>query len=251
MTIERAFLGQLGTGCSLPVGGYVRDTRLYTYLHDDTTGRTADEVVELPDSIDVRHDGGACRWAARAGNGVPVTGTGPLTGRRIVTTRDRPGELDRLLTLAGAEVVHVPLIEIVDVDGVAADQLSAAIAELHRFDWLIVTSRHGAARLGDAAAAVPGLRLAAVGTSTAAELADLAGRPVDLIPTRQTAADLVAAMPAPIGTAGAVLVAQADRAEPTLVDGLRRPRLRGDRGGRVSHKIAEAERRSAPRSDRR
>lgn len=137
----------------------------------------------------------------------------PLSGRRVVTTRDRRGRLDSQLAAAGADVVHVPLISI---EPNADDRLAAALADLASFDWLVVTSQHGARQMGVAAAA-PSVRLAAVGARTAAVLEELAGRPVDVVPERQTAADLVDAMGAHHGR---VLVAQADRADTTLVDGL-------------------------------
>ncbi len=137
----------------------------------------------------------------------------PLSGRRVVTTRDRRGRLDSQLAAAGADVVHVPLISI---EASTDDQLATALADLASFDWLVVTSQHGARRVG-AAAAGHTVRLAAVGTHTAAVLEHLAGRSVDAVPDRQTAADLVATMGA---YHGRVLVAQADRADTTLVDGL-------------------------------
>lgn len=138
---------------------------------------------------------------------------GPLSGRRVVTTRHRPGRLDSRLAALGADVVHVPLITI---EPSADDRLAAALADLASFDWLVVTSQHGARRVG-ASAAGHSVRLAAVGTRTAAVLADLAGRSVDVVPARQTAADLVDAMGA---HRGRVLVAQADRADTMLVEGL-------------------------------
>ncbi len=135
--------------------------------------------------------------------------------RRVITTRDEPGELDRRLIEAGFEVIHVPLIEVVDADG---SELSAALGRLDDFAWLVVTSRHGARRLGGAAAAAPHVRLACVGTRTATELATLAGRAVDVTPARQTGADLVTAMPG--GDGARVLVAQADLADDTVSTGL-------------------------------
>ena len=137
----------------------------------------------------------------------------PLSGRRVVTTRDRRGRLDSRLAALGADVVHVPLISI---EPGHDDRLTAALAALASFDWLVVTSQHGARAVGLAASA-QSVRLAAVGTRSAAALAQLAGRPVDVVPARQTAADLVDAMSAHHGR---VLVAQADRADSTLVDGL-------------------------------
>lgn len=142
----------------------------------------------------------------------------PLRGKRIVTTRDEPGELDRLLAEAGAEVVHVPLIEIAEPEDGGAE-LVAVLEAIDRADWVIVTSRHGASRVGAALAGHPGVRLAAVGTRTAADLERLAGRPVDVVPARQTAADLLEAMP-PDGLGQVAVVAHADRADPGLAVGL-------------------------------
>ena len=112
--------------------------------------------------------------------------SGPLAGRVVVTTRDQPGRLDRLLAEAGAIVMHVPLIAIEPIADVAVSLDGAA--------WLVVTSQHGAAAVG------------------------AAGRPADLVPVRQTAADLVESFPA--GT-GRVVLALGDLAAPTLAEGLR------------------------------
>lgn len=133
----------------------------------------------------------------------------PLAGRVVVTTRDQPGRLDRLLAEAGATVLHVPLISIEPIDGVEIPFDGAA--------WLVATSQHGAAAIGAQAARHPAVRLAAVGTRTAEVLAERAGRAVDLVPARQTAADLVAAFPA--GT-GRVVAALGDLAGPELAVGL-------------------------------
>jgi uroporphyrinogen-III synthase len=144
---------------------------------------------------------------------------GPLAGRRVVTTRDAPGDVDRLLAAAGADVVHVPLIEIVDAaDGGAA--LDAHLARLDGYTWLVVTSRHGARRVG-AGAAAASVGLAAVGTATASVLAELAGRAVDVVPAVQTAAGLLAAFPASAPAGERILLAQADRAGDELAEGLR------------------------------
>jgi uroporphyrinogen-III synthase len=135
-----------------------------------------------------------------------------------VTTRGEPGEIDRLLAEAGADVVHVPLIEIAEpLDGGA--ELHAVLDAFEDVDWVVVTSRHGAARVGDALAGHPAIRTAAVGTRTASELARLAGRPIDVTPSRQTAAGLLDAMPAD-GRGQVVVVAQADRADLALTVGL-------------------------------
>ena len=143
-----------------------------------------------------------------------------LAGRRIVTTRDEPGRLESLLARAGADVVHVPLIVIGEPPG-GAGPLTQVLADLGSFEWLVVTSQHGARRVGAAAAGFPHVRLAAVGPRTARELADRAGRAPDVVPDRHTATDLVEAMPDADGGTRA-LVVQADRADDTVATGLRR-----------------------------
>lgn len=134
----------------------------------------------------------------------------------VALTRPDVGSLGPALEAEGALVVRVPLIEIAPpADGGAA--LDTELGRLDEFDWLAVTSANGARAVGRAAAEHPRVKLAAVGLRTAAALAALAGREVDLVPADQRAAGLVAAFPpAP----GRVLVAQADRAGGELVDGL-------------------------------
>jgi uroporphyrinogen-III synthase len=145
-------------------------------------------------------------------------GARPLAGRRVVTTRDEPGELDRLLAEAGADVVHVPLIDIAEpLDGGA--ELTAVLQALANVDWLVVTSHHGASRVGEALARHANVKTAAVGTRTASVLARFSGRAVDIVPARQTAVDLLEAMPVD-GKGQSVVVAQADRADTALSVGL-------------------------------
>ena len=140
----------------------------------------------------------------------------PLAGTRVALTRPDAGELGERLAELGATVVHVPLIEITDPpDGGAA--LRQALARLAAFDWLVVTSANGARRAGAAASGHPSLRLAAVGPATAAALADVAGRGVDLVPARALAEGLLAEFPR---EPARVLLAQADRARTVLADGL-------------------------------
>jgi uroporphyrinogen-III synthase len=132
-----------------------------------------------------------------------------------VVTREQRGELGRLLDDAGADVIHVPLIEVVD-----ADPVPLVLGWRSDPDWVVVTSVAGVDRIAGEVVARPDLRVAAVGTATAQRVIDRCGRRVDLVPTRQLATGLVEEFvrrnPAPCR----VLVAQADRAATTLVDGL-------------------------------
>ncbi len=139
-----------------------------------------------------------------------------LAGRRVVVTQQRPAALADRLRAYGATVDHVPLTEIGEPVGRAA--LDAALDRLERFDWLVVSSVNGARRVGAAAATAPFVRLAAVGSATAAALAERAGRPVDLVPSVHRVEGLLAELPR--GT-GEVLVAKGNLAGAELADGLR------------------------------
>ncbi len=152
--------------------------------------------------------------------GVGEREAGSLAGCRVLVTRERPGELARLLIERGADVVHVPLIAVVDApDG--GEQLHEGLRCLDTFDWLVVTSPAGAERVGAAARRTSGIGLAAVGTATAKVLAELAERPVDLVPERQLAAVLAAEFARRNPSPQRVLIAQADRAPDTLAEALR------------------------------
>ena len=148
-------------------------------------------------------------------------GRRPLAGRTVVTTRERPGVLDSELARAGADVVHVPLIETADpVDGGAA--LRSELDHIDDYDWVVVTSPVGAERVMPAARGSD-VRVATVGTKTAEVAERLGGRVVDVVPERQLATELVAAMPAVDRTRGSsrLLLAVADRADPSTADALR------------------------------
>lgn len=148
----------------------------------------------------------------------------PLFGRTVVVTRARAqasGLAHDLRTL-GASVVEAPTIEVVDPsDGGAA--LRAALADVSRYDWLVLTSPNGVAR---ALAHVPdvralaGVQVAAVGTATADALAQ--ERVVaDLVPDRFVAEGLAEVFPAPPVGGGRVLLARAEVARTALPDALR------------------------------
>jgi uroporphyrinogen-III synthase len=144
----------------------------------------------------------------------------PLAGRTVVVTRstEQAGGLSGRLRVAGADVIEVPTIEIVEpADGGAG--LRAALVEPGRYDWLVVTSVNGAGRLASALAGRPrtSARIAVVGPGTATALRD-AGVEADLVPERFVAEGLLDAFPS---GPGRVLVAQAEAARPVLVEGLR------------------------------
>ena len=140
-----------------------------------------------------------------------------LAGCTVVVTREHRGELGRLLAAAGAVVEHVPLIEIAAVDAAQRDRLERAICD--EPDWLVVTSAAGADRVG-AVSRYPAIGLAAVGTATASRLAEVAERPVDVLPDRQIASSLIDAFVKRVEPAQRVVLAQADLAGDELARGL-------------------------------
>lgn len=62
--IERAFLSELGSGCSLPVGAHVDGSKLHTFLAADGPGITVSETIELGGDLDA--DIECARTAARS-----------------------------------------------------------------------------------------------------------------------------------------------------------------------------------------
>ena len=140
-----------------------------------------------------------------------------LAGRRVVLTQQRASRLAERLEIHGATVDRVRLTDVAEPQdsGIA---LADALDRLGEFDWLVVTSVNGAQRVGDAARRCRSVRLGSVGVATADVLAELAGRPVDLVPAVQRVEGLLAEFPT---ERSKVLVAQGDLATPALVVGLR------------------------------
>lgn len=144
-----------------------------------------------------------------------VDGKPVLAGRRVVVTRPRhqQNELTEALVDVGAEVVCLPLIEIVEMpDGIA--NLRTALSNVDAIVWLVVSSPNGArvvAALHEEGCAMP--PVAAIGESTAQAI----GHAVELVSRRANAASLVEEFPEGNGR---VVVVQGERADDTLVTGL-------------------------------
>lgn len=66
--IERAFLSELGSGCSLPVGAYVDGLKLHTFLAGEGSGIIVSETIEL--TGETEPDTEIARRAAREMNAV-------------------------------------------------------------------------------------------------------------------------------------------------------------------------------------
>lgn len=147
----------------------------------------------------------------------------PLFGRTVVVTRARhqAGDLARRLGAAGAAVVEVPTIAVVDpFDGGTA--LREAAGRLGSYQWVVFTSANAVQRLlavvHDARDFGPA-RIAAIGPGTADALVRH-GLVADLVPGHFVAESLVAAFPPP-APGGTVLLPRAGEAREVLPDGLR------------------------------
>lgn len=138
-----------------------------------------------------------------------------LAGRRVVVTRPRhqQGELVDALDGVGADVVSMPLIEIVE-SATGIDDLRRSLDDADSIAWITVSSPNGArvvAMLHEEGCSLP--PIAAVGEATAHAI----GHSVDLVSHRANAASLVDDFPAGNGR---VVVVQGERADATLTTGL-------------------------------
>jgi uroporphyrinogen-III synthase len=153
---------------------------------------------------------------------------GALAGRRVVVTRapHQAAELAALLEAEGAEAILYPCIDIAPPEDASPLDDGLRRAAAGEFDWLVLTSRNtvlALARRLDALGMSPsmlsGLRVAAVGPSTAAQSADLLGLTPSVVPDEHVAEALADAL---AGRSGArVFLPQSSRARPVLAEALR------------------------------
>lgn len=139
----------------------------------------------------------------------------PLAGRRIVVTRPESARLAGELERLGAEVTIVPLIEIRPAEDRRA--LDEAIARLHEYDWIVLTSVNGVAAIERGLAGLAGPRIAAVGPVTADAIRTHGLEPA-FVATRASE-DIAGGLGDLAGKR--VLMPQADIADPALAEELR------------------------------
>ena len=151
----------------------------------------------------------------------------PLHGLRIVVTRARAqaSGLAATLRALGAEVVELPAIRI--VPRIDSDGVRDAVAAIHSYALVCLTSPNGARLLFEAlraagrdARALASATVAAIGPGTASALADR-GVLADLGPERSIAEALVEALEGFEVAGRPVLVARAAEARDLLPDALR------------------------------
>jgi uroporphyrinogen III methyltransferase/synthase len=149
----------------------------------------------------------------------------PLFGQRVLVTRTRQqaSALSTRLRALGAEAIELPTIHIAPPGDWAP--LDTAITALNSYDWIVFTSVNGVGnfweRLDHAgldARALQGVRLAAIGPATAAEL-QARGLRADYLPGEYVAEAVAAGLDDVRGLR--VLLPRADIARPALADLLR------------------------------
>lgn len=165
--------------------------------------------------------------------------TGRLAGWRVLVTRqpEQARGLTDALAAEGAEVVEVPLIATAPPEDTAA--LDAAVAALGSYDWIALTSANAVRAVADASIRTGhplpgGLRIAAVGPSTADEVArSFPGASVALQPERDFRAEGLAEAFRSVGLPGRrVLLPVSARARDTLATAL------GEQGAAVTVVVA-------------
>ena len=153
--------------------------------------------------------------------GPEADGSG-ATRRRVLVTRAaaQAGELVMALRDVGFEAVQVPAIA-VEVDPPGGD-LDRALAQLHTYRWVVVTSANGArailAGAGRSRTELGAPAWAVIGPATGAIL-ERAGIEVHFQPNQASSGAIAAGLPVLIGDR--VLVVRGDLADGNLADALR------------------------------
>ena len=188
----------------------------------DAAQRTVTATLsELPSAVAARRD--AIAWLERR----------PLHGKRVVVTRARAqaSGLSATLRALGADVVELPAIRI--EPRLDAPEVREAVADLHSYALVCLTSPNGVRLLFEAMAeqgrdarALANATVAAIGPGTAASLREH-GVIADVVPQRFVAEALVEALVSVDVHDRPVLVARAAEARDVLPDAL------AERGARV------------------
>jgi len=198
---ERTFLEGLGGGCSAPVGAFAVTDRTSAPWQLSMTAvvgaNDGGRMIRLEKSGDdpVKLGRAAAKEALERGAGKILAGiesikNSALKGKRVVVTRalEQSERFCRRLEAAGAEAFLVPVIRIVPSRD--PNSMEAAVAGLGEFDWAVFTSINGVKQWWRALeergldeTALAGVRVAAVGSTTAAALRERGVEP-DFVPEK-------------------------------------------------------------------
>jgi len=222
---ERGLLRRLGGGCLSALGAYAvvegDDITLQAVVLDEDGATVIRARARGPRDADVV-EAVAASLESQGAAGLLMRPDAWLAGLRIMVTRaDRQaGALMEALEAQGATTVRCPVITI---EPIAVDP--AALRDLGRYDWVVLTSANGVDRLRDllreAHRDLPAnLKVAAIGPETAAR-AQEAGMTPALVPQRFIAEELADALSAAITPGTRILLARAAGARDVLPQRLR------------------------------
>jgi hydroxymethylbilane synthase len=218
VTAERAFLAELGGGCSAAAGAYA-------HFVDDSL-----EIVAMIGSPDGRHvratgtNGAALARELLIAGGAEFLprGASALAGKRIALTRpkEQSEALAALLRAHGAEPISCPAIAI---ERSKTDALDQELRFLAAYRWIVFTSANAvnavADRLDALGVRVPdGVHIAAVGGATGDVIAQRLRRP-DFAPSVANAATLASELPDVTGAR--VFIPRGESAREELTNELR------------------------------
>jgi uroporphyrinogen III methyltransferase/synthase len=152
----------------------------------------------------------------------------PLFGKTVAVTRNKTSEakLTKLLEAQGAQVLHFPTIDIIEVT--PNPQLEDALKNLSSYDWLIFTSGNAVDiffdtlfRAGHDVRALSNIKIAAIGKPSAGRLAEY-HLTADVIPTVFTSEKLVDEMTATVPLSNKrILFPGSNLSNPEIADRLR------------------------------
>ena len=194
--LERRFLLELGGGCSLPIAAFAEkrsgESEPHYFLRGSIFSPDGRQSIVLTGSGNMDQE--TAKELARSAllkGALQLLSVSEeeksLRGIRVVVTRSaqQAGYLNKRLENLGAEVVELPMIRIVNAD--KTPQLLKCIEKLRTYDWIIFTSTNAVVNWWEM---VPdtgelldkeGIRLAAIGPSTANMLKEKGCRP-DVLP---------------------------------------------------------------------
>jgi len=194
--LERRFLLELGGGCSLPIAAFAEKrpgkSGPHYFLRGSVFSPDGRQSIVLTGSGNTEQE--TAKELARSAllKGAlqllsASEGEKSLRGIRVVVTRSaqQAGYLNKRLENLGAKVVELPMIRIVNAD--KTPQLLKCIEKLKTYDWIIFTSTNAVVKWWEMVPGTgelldkEGIRLAAIGPSTAKILKEKGCRP-DVLP---------------------------------------------------------------------
>ena len=227
---ERAFLSELGGGCSAPVSAFAvvsgasGSLRMTCRVSRPDGSESVEVAGEAPDPLALAAELARKAQSGGAGRILDAARRRPLAGKRIVVPRPEEAgrELCDLLSRHGAQPLSIPAIRTVRL--AATPETEGILRGLSSFDWVLFASAravaHFLSRAEEASISkeeLKPLRFGAVGAATARALEE-GGLTVRFRPLEESGSGLAKELPA--GEGRRILVPCAEESLPDLPRGL-------------------------------